>query len=416
MSGSSLPDIHSSVDRRGTRAADLYRGGIWGVKENLPFSPHFGETVRIKELIDMDDIGHEADKGTDRSGEGKQEKRKGPSYWISVILALLLVGSFVFNVILVLLFGTYAGMSGSLGEKDNQNFAEQQIMGDEKSKNKILEIPIVGVLMDQEDAGHARDNIVTRVHSELQAARKDESVKGVLLVVNSPGGGITASDILWNEIKTFKKDRKLPIVAFCKDITASGGYYVASYSDYIYAYETSLVGNIGVIAEFVNVSDLFRKIGVQMTIIKSSTSDGKESNKDIGSPFRAMRPGERKIFQNIINEMWGRFVDVVAEGRKGKLTRDEVAKLADGTIYTGKGALEKKLIDAVGQKEEAFKKAKELAKVQDARLVRYKWKYNPLQELLGSQFGARKSIEVMPELNEYLKKRSPRLMYLWTME
>ncbi len=364
----------------------------------------------------MDDMTHEVHQVTDRDGGKKVTARRGPSYWISVILAVLLVCSILFNVVMVLMVCTFAGMAGGLSDKDNQNFSEQSVMGDEKSKNKILEIPIVGVLMDQDEVTHSRDNIITRVHSELQAARKDEAVKGVLLVVNSPGGGITASDILWNEIKTFRKEKKVPIVAFCKDVTASGGYYVASYSDYIYAYQTSLVGNIGVIAEFVNVEDLFKKIGVQMTIIKSYTLDGKESNKDIGSPFRAMRPGEKKIFQSIINEMWGRFVDVVAEGRKGRLTRDEVARLADGTIYTGKGALEKKLIDAVGQKEEAFQKAKELAKIQDARLVKYKWKYNPLQELFSSKFSSKTSIQVMPELNEYLTRRSPRLMYLWTME
>lgn len=364
----------------------------------------------------MDDMNKEVHQVVNKDDDRKVTQKKGPSYLISVILAVLLVGSVIINVVLVLVAGTFAGMSGGLGEKENQNFSELQIMGDEKSKNKILEIPVVGVLMDQDEVGHPRDNIVSRVHSELQAARKDDSVKGILLVVNSPGGGITASDIIWNDIKTFRKEKKIPVVAFCKDITASGGYYVASNSDYIYAYQTSMVGNIGVIAEFVNVEDLFKKIGVQMTIIKSNTLDGKESNKDIGSPFRSMRPGEKKIFQSIINEMWGRFVDVVAEGRKGKLTRDEVARLADGTIYTGKGALEKKLIDAVGQKEEAFNKVKELAKVQDARLVKYKWKYNPLQELFSSRFNAKNSIQVMPELNEYLTRRSPRLMYLWTME
>jgi len=364
----------------------------------------------------MDDTNQEVHQAVNKDVDRKTIQKRSPSYLISIILAVLLVGSVIINVVLVLLAGTFAGMSGNLGEKENQNFSELQIMGEEKSRNKILEIPVFGVLMDQDEAGHPRDNIVARIHSELKAAGKDDSVKGILLVVNSPGGGITASDILWNDIKNFRKEKKVPVVAFCKDITASGGYYVASNSDYIYAYQTSLVGNIGVIAEFVNVEDLFKKIGVHMTIIKSNTLEGKESNKDMGSPFRAMRPGEKKIFQSIINEMWGRFVDVVAEGRKGRLTRDEVARLADGTIYTGKGALEKKLIDAVGRKEDAFNKVKELAKVQDARLVRYKWKYNPLQELFSSHFSSRSSIQIMPELNEYLARRSPRLMYLWTME
>jgi protease-4 len=182
------------------------------------------------------------------------------------------------------------------------------------------------------------------------------------------------------------------------------------------AHETSLVGNIGVIAEFVCVKELFNKIGVDVNIIKSNTFDGRESVKDMGTPFRTMKPKEKKIFQDMINEMWNRFVDVVAEGRKKVLTRDQVAKLADGSIYTGKGAKEKKLVDECGFKEDAFNKVKQMANLSDAKLVRYKYRYSPLSELLGAKFKGENTIQIGPDFKELIHDRSPRLMYLWTTE
>ncbi len=362
----------------------------------------------------MDDMNKEINRSD--NSEKKPVHKKGPSYWVSVILALLLFGSIIFNVVLMILLGTCAGLTGGFPEKDHLNYSETSVMGDEKSKNKILELSLIGVIMDNEDNYRSKDSIVSRMRTELQMARKDESIKGVLLVINSPGGGITASDVLWKEVSRFKTDRKIPVVTYCKDLTASGGYYVASATDYIMAHETSLVGNIGVIAEFVCVKELFNKIGVDVNIIKSNTFDGRESVKDMGSPFRTMKPKEKKIFQDMINEMWNRFVDVVAEGRKKVLTRDQVAKLADGSIYTGKGAKEKKLVDECGFKEDAFNKVKQMANLTDAKLVRYKYRYSPLSELLGAKFRGENTIQIGPDFKELIHDRSPRLMYLWTTD
>jgi len=365
----------------------------------------------------MDDMNRETSNGENRESEKKPVTRKGPSYWVSVVLALLLSGSILFNVVLMILLGTCAGLTGGFpAEKDNLNYSESLVMGDEKSKSKILELSLFGVIMDKEDNYRSKDSIVSRMRTELQMARKDESIKGVLLVINSPGGGITASDVLWKEVSRFKAEKKIPVVAYCKDLTASGGYYVANATDYIMAHETSLVGNIGVIAEFVCVKELINKIGVDVNIIKSNTFDGKESVKDMGSPFRTMKPKEKKIFQDMINEMWNRFVDVVAEGRKKVLTREQVAKLADGAIYTGKGAKEKKLIDECGFKEDAFNKVKQMASLQEAKLVRYKHRYSPLAEIFGSKLKGGSTIQIGPDFSELLHDRSPRLMYLWTAE
>jgi protease IV len=365
----------------------------------------------------MDDMNHEVQHIVNKDGEKRLIKKRGPSYWISIILAVLLFGSIIFNVGLMIMLGTCASLTGNLGaEKDHSNYNQVSVMGDEKSRNKILEVPVTGILMEDEESLRSRDNVVSRVRNELNAAKKDDSIKGVLIVINSPGGGITASDILWNEIKKFKTEKKVPVVAYCKDVTASGGYYVASIADFIMAHETSIVGNIGVISQFVNVKDLFQKIGVSVNVIKSTTFDGKESVKDMGSPYRTMKPKERKIFQDMINEMWGRFVDVVAEGRKGKLTHEEVEKLADGSIYTGKGAKEKKLVDEVGSKEAAFEQVKKMAKVKDASLIRFKYRYSPLAELFSSRLNTPKEVQLMTELKEDLLTGTPKMMYLWTMD
>jgi protease IV len=365
----------------------------------------------------MDDTSHEIQHIVGKDGEKKLIKKRGPSYWISVILAVLLFGSIIFNLMLMIMLGACASVTGNLNsEKDRLNYNQVSVLGDEKSKNKILEIPVTGILMEDEESMRSKDNVVSRVRNELNAAKKDESIKGILLVINSPGGGITASDILWNEIKKFKAQKKIPVVAYCKDVTASGGYYVASIADHIMAHETSIVGNIGVISQFINVKDLFQKIGIEVNVIKSTTYDGKESVKDMGSPYRVMKPKERKLFQAMINEMWGRFVDVVAEGRKGKLTHEEVEKLADGSVYTGKGAKEKKLVDDVGTKEAAFEQVKKMADLKDANLIRFRYRYNLMQELFSSRMNTPKEVQLMAELKEYLLSSTPRMMYLWTTD
>lgn len=364
----------------------------------------------------MDDTTHEVQHIVTRDGEKKLIKKRGPSYWISVILAFLLFGSIIFNVILIVLLGTAAGMAGGLVSDESTNYDEVYVMGDQKSKNKILQIAVAGVIMDYDDGIRPRENIVTRVKSELKLARKDDTIKGVLLVIDSPGGGVTASDVTWNEFMKYKKEKSVPILAYCKDVTASGGYYIASSADMIMSHQTSIVGNIGVIAEFTDLHALLTKIGVEMNVIKSQTFDKKESFKDIGSPFRAMRPNERQMLQDMINEMWGRFVDVVAEGRKGKLTKDEVEKLANGSIYSGMSAFKVKLVDAVGQKEDAFEQIKKMAKVTDAQVVKYKSRFSPLQELLGARSHSGRNVQLLPDYEEMVRSQSPRLMYLWTME
>ena len=190
-------------------------------------------------------------------------------------------------------------------------------------------------------------------------------------MVDSPGGGVTASDRMYEELKHFKDEKKIPVVAIFEDVAASGGYYVAMASDHIIAHPTTITGSIGVISEFYDFSQLMGKVGVDVNIIKSLNYEGKESFKDMGTPTRKMKPEERKILQALITEMWERFTSVVAEGRKGKLTLAEVKKLADGRVFSGGTALKAKLVDQVGYTRDAYQEIRKRCGNPKARIVRY---------------------------------------------
>lgn len=180
----------------------------------------------------------------------------------------------------------------------------------------------------------------------IKAIKKDDTIKGVILVINSPGGAVYESQQVYKELLALKEERKIPVHAVFKSIAASGGYYIATASDHITASQETLTGSIGVIMGGKNYTDLFKKLGISSNIIKSG------SHKDIGSNAREMTDEEKQILQTMINGAYERFVDVVEKGRK--LPREEVKKLADGRIYDGQQALEKGLVDSIGFVDDAI--------------------------------------------------------------
>lgn len=342
---------------------------------------------------------------TDESTAAPPPPRGRPrSFWVAVVLAIMLLCSFA-----ALLPLAYAGLGR---QNDERPFAEAFIRGDRQASDKVLDIALTGTIADV-DAGSP--SLVASIIAQLRQARTDDAIKGVLIEMNTPGGGITASDILYHEIDRFRIERKIPVVVLCNDVTASGGYYAAMGTDHIMAHETSLVGSIGVIAQLPDVSGLMGKVGVRMNVVKSKRADGSESFKDIGSPYREMTSAERALMQDLIQRMWGRFVDVVASGRKGKLTRDQIAALADGRVWTGRQALDLKLVDSLGYQEDAYAKVLELAHLEKSKLVRYKRPFN----LFGDLFGVRESAPDMRALLEQALdpagSTAPRLMYLWSV-
>ncbi len=246
-----------------------------------------------------------------------------------------------------------------------QPLEEQVIAG--RGKDKILLMDITGVISSEEVApsigGRKEPGMIARVREQLDRARLDKNVKALVIRINSPGGGVTASDTLYHEIRKFKDETGTKIVAHILDTGASGAYYAALAADRITAQPTSVTGSIGVIMLRIDATGLMQKIGAQALQISSGAEKG------MGSPFRPISDEERKIFQGLIDSMYGRFVSVVAEGRK--LTPERVRQLADGRIYTSQEAKDAGLIDEIGYLDDSFKQVKTLAGLEQAMIVTY---------------------------------------------
>jgi len=247
-----------------------------------------------------------------------------------------------------------------------QPLVEKSIGG--RGADKVLLVDISGVITDEDEknflGGETQANITARVREELSLATEDKSIKAVVLRINTPGGAVTTCDIISHEIAAFKKRRNIPVVAELMDVAASGGYYIAVTADKIIAHPMTVTGSIGVVAYNVNASGLMEKLGVADQTIKSGV------NKDIGSPLRPMSEAEREILQSVINEMYERFLDRIAEGRPG-MKKTELRKAADGRIYTAGQALQLGLIDSIGYLDDAIEAAKEAAHIKDATVVMY---------------------------------------------
>ena len=225
-----------------------------------------------------------------------------------------------------------------------------------KGNDKVLIVDISGLLSSAKPSGFFdrlvdRPSLTTRIKEELTKAEEDENLKAMVLRINSPGGTVTASDIVYHEIRQFKKKRDIPIVASIMDLGTSGGYYVAVASDKIVAHPSTITGSVGVIMVSLNGEGLLEKIGVEANTIASGPK------KSMGSPFRTMTPEERAIFQNVIDGMYDQFVTVVDDGRTN-LQKGEIRRLADGRIYSASQAKELGLIDEVGYLEDAIELAK----------------------------------------------------------
>jgi protease-4 len=207
----------------------------------------------------------------------------------------------------------------------------------------------------------------------LEQAQEDSSVKAIILRVNSPGGSVVASDEIYQQMLKMEK----PIVVSMGEMAASGGYYISAPADVIMANPATLTGSIGVITQITNLEELMDKVGVEVVVIKSGI------HKDEGSPFREMTEVEKAIWQAIIDETYGQFVAIVAEGRG--LPEEKVREIADGRVYTGKQAMELGLVDELGNLPEAIDRAAELGGIEgEPRLVEY---HRP-PTLFGAFFGS----------------------------
>ncbi len=208
----------------------------------------------------------------------------------------------------------------------------------------------------------------------IHAYRDDPSVKALVLRINTPGGSVAPVQEIHRELTKLKK----PIVASMASTAASGGYYIASAADTIVANPGTLTGSIGVIMQFTKMRGLYEKIGLEQQIIKSGQF------KDAGSIFRDLTEAEKDILQETVDDVYNQFIDAIFESREKHLTRDEIVKLADGRIFSGKQAQTHKLVDKLGNLQDAIKIAGELGNIEGTpKIVRKQRKSSLLEQLIG---------------------------------
>lgn len=240
---------------------------------------------------------------------------------------------------------------------------------------------------------------------QLDTIKNDDSIKGVLLTVNTPGGGTYESDELYQKLKEVKTKGK-KIYVQMETIAASGGYYISMPADKIYAGPQTLTGSIGVISQSMDYSELLKNLGIKTNTIKSG------SHKDIMSPQREMTSEERDILQSINKDSFDQFVNVIKEGRH--MSEDKVRKLADGRIYSAQQAKTHHLIDEIGYKNEALKAMKKELKLKNPQIITF----DTSQQGLGSLFGIKTTFESLQtnvkQMKNILNNQSDtRPMYLY---
>ncbi len=328
-----------------------------------------------------------------------ENERSSRSGCLPVFLFVALLLSGILNFVLLAMLGASSAVgvrgSGAVGEVET--FDEELLIdGGEGVDDKIAVIGLDG-LIATEIEGDLGETMVEDLSRAFAQASEDEDVKAILFTVNSPGGEVTAADQIYDAVRR-ARDRK-PVVVWMNSVAASGGYYAACGGSHLMANETTLTGSIGVIIQTLNYVDLFGKVGLDAVVFKSGKF------KDMLSGAREITPEERAYVEGLVQEIYSRFVGIVAKERgldEGMLR----AGVADGRILSGKSALEEKLIDSTGQFEDAVAKAKEIGKTPDAKVVRYSagFRLRGLLRLLGSSSaGNTVRLELPEQLRPVLK-------------
>jgi protease-4 len=318
---------------------------------------------------------------------GPSSKGTGWKIFYGIILALSILANLALFMILIGVVTLFATAQ--------QRDIDEEVVRDGPRANKIVIISLEGIIQSEQ----AED-----VYKQIKIAREDKHVKGVILRVNSPGGTISGSDQIYNEIQKYREEEGKPVVAFMQGVAASGGYYTSVACDQIIAEPTTYTGSIGVRMGYFVLEELLKgKLGVLPVILTAG------EKKDWPSSFK--EPTEEQL-QYLRDRMlipaYERFVEVVTEGRKESLTPDEVNELADGSILVAERAKAEKLIDEIGYLDDAIELVKSLAEIEKARVVEYRKAFSLAHFLTAESKGLFKfDRQTLYELT------TPQVLYLW---
>jgi protease IV len=323
----------------------------------------------------------------------------------------------IMGIVVILGFMVLQGVScaflfGAMG--DNPTGApttgvNTHVFGDKDAEVRFLRVPVMGVISyaaPENLMGLTEMSIPERMEKLLAHAEKTESIDGILLDIDSPGGAVDPSDVMFHKLMEFKARTGKPIVARMNSLAASGGYYIAVASDRIIAHPSTLTGSIGVIMQSMNMAGLFDKIGLDLVTLASGP------NKDLLNPGREMTEEEREILMGVINETHDQFVNAVVLGRD--MDEADVRRLADGRIYTSRQALEGGLIDAIGYEEDLLDILREISGAETVEVVRHKlpskiWDlFDMGLESAARHFRPESQLKALERLD-----RAPGLYYLW---
>ncbi|HEU4522085.1 MAG TPA: signal peptide peptidase SppA [Thermoanaerobaculia bacterium] len=302
-----------------------------------------------------------------------RKSRAGMFFFGAFAGCLVLVAGFFFLAILL------AAFSGETGGKFTL------------STHRVAVVPIEGPILEAREAVDA-----------LEEYADSSTVKAIVVRINSPGGAIAPSQEIYSQILRIREETGKPVVASFDSVAASGGFYIASACDQIVANPGSITGSIGVILQWLEYEDLIRWAKMRPETITSGTL------KSAGSPLQKLTDEERQYLQNIVNQLHTQFVKAVAEGRKGKLTQADVAKLADGRVFTGEEALGLKLVDSLGTLRDAVRVAGNLAGIEGEPAMIYPKPRRPtLVDILSGSGDAQTMVD------KIMGRRAAQFLYLW---
>lgn len=320
----------------------------------------------------------------------------------------LLGAAVLFIVSIVSQLSTNAATT-NFDELLNFNDLKEQVIEPGTGDNKIAVVPFDGVIQDGGDNSiiNTGANPYRQFMEVLDHTAKDPTVDGVVISVNSPGGGVVESAEIHDKVLEIQDEYDKPVYVSMGNTAASGGYYISAPAEKIVAHPATLTGSIGVIMESINYTELAKDLGVDFNTIKSG------KHKDIMSPSRKMTDEEKDILQTMIDEMYDEFVQVIVDGRD--LGEDQVRKLADGRVYTGKQAYENELVDELGSLEDTIAFMEKDYKWNDSTIVEYEagLNVNSFVGMTTNKFF--KNENDLFNIQDMLREsNSPRAMYLYT--